>query len=101
MTAHAADLKPANVSLAGGLLSIWIAVYSSATTGRAATAATAAQRRASLIALKDQLFDNLLTLAKMFKNDEDKADLYCPQHLLEDVKQTPAPVLLSPTPPPV
>lgn len=99
VTTYTASLKPATVTLTGGLLSIWISVYSSATSGRATKDATAENRRTALLALKDQLFDNLLTLAKTFKNQEDKADLYCPQHYLEDPVSAPAPAP-APTPAP-
>ena len=49
--------------------------------------------RAALRVLKLQLFKNLLELAGLFPNDEEKAMLYCPQQYLEDPQQ--------PTPPPV
>lgn len=90
---YAALLKPSTVSLTGSLVSIWIALYAAAATGRANFTASADARRAALRVLKLQLFKNLLELAGLFPNDEEKAMLYCPQQYLEDPQQ--------PTPPPV
>jgi hypothetical protein len=101
VTTYSASLKPATVALAGSLLSIWIALYAAATTGRAGRETSAGARRVAALALKDQLFTNLLTIANQFHNDEAKADLYCPQHFLEDPVPVPTPTPTpTPTPPP-
>jgi hypothetical protein len=101
VTTYAASLKPAIVTLAGNLVSIWIALYAAATTGRAGRETSAEARRAALLAMKDQLFTNLLTIANQFHNQEDKAALYCPQHFLEDPAPVPTPTPTpTPTPPP-
>lgn len=101
VTTYSGALKPTTVGLSGSLLSIWIALYAAAGTGRGNKAASSDARRAAVKGLKKQCFKNLLGLAMQSADETEtvavqKADIYCPQHLLED-PQGSGP---SPTPPP-
>lgn len=91
-----ADLGTEPKTQALALAAAWEGIYGAATTGKAGKGAAADERRAAGKALRGQLFKNLLTLAGMFPNQREKADLYCPQHLLED-----APPAKKPEPGPV
>ena len=85
---------------AGGLLSTWIALHAANETAYGNKSATQEEKAAARKALCDQLDLAVLTAAKQFHGDEDKADLYFPTHLLEDhPPQQPEPVN-PPTPTP-
>jgi hypothetical protein len=49
--------------------------------------AAAGDRREAKLALSQQLFDNLLVLARLHKRDPDQATLYFNQSLLEDAQR--------------
>jgi hypothetical protein len=78
---------------AGGLLSTWIALHAANETAYGNKSATQEEKANAREAFCDQLDIAVLTVAIQFHGDEDKADLYFPQHLLEDhPPQQPQPV---------
>jgi len=84
LTPLAAAVGQAHIDNLGGLLSTWTALYAAASTARGVRNGSAEARRDAGATLRNELFLNLLALAAAFPNQEDKAALYCPQHLLED-----------------
>lgn len=84
LTPHAALVGQSQLDNAAGLLSTWTALYANAATARGVTNFSAEARRAASGNLRLELFKNLLALATAFPDQQDKAALYCPQHLLED-----------------
>ena len=83
VTAQAAALPAATVTLAGGLVSGWAGVYRAAGAAKDATGVTAAARDAALQTLRVELFKNIMTCGLYYPDDTDKAALLFPQHLLE------------------
>jgi len=84
VTAHAADLAPAIVTLAGTLVSQWTAILDACgeTTGQ--KAATENDMRLARQDLQLMLFLNLNKLGEMFPRQPEKLSLYMQQHLLEN-----------------
>lgn len=81
---HVAQVGQMHIDNVSGLLSTWTGLFAAASTARSFNQGSAAARRDASAALRLELFKNLLTLALNFPNEEDKAALCCPQHLLED-----------------
>jgi len=77
-------MGPDALADAGGLLSTWLVLYGASETATGSKTATEAEKRAARTTLERQLAVNLLTLALHFLDQEDKADTYFQQHLLED-----------------
>ena len=81
----------------------WPLIYGGSNTGKAGRNTALNDAKLAAKALRDQLFDNLLTCARKFPGQIDRARLLFPQHLLEnptspdDEEPTPTP---SPTPTP-
>ena len=69
---------------AGGLLSTWLALHAANETAYGNKTATQEEKATARANLCRQLDLAVLTVAKECYGDEDKADLYFPQHLLED-----------------
>lgn len=84
MTAHVAELGADAKTQALALAATWASIYGAATSGKAGKGTAATARREAGAELRQQLFKNLLALAAAFPGQREKADLYCPQHLLED-----------------
>lgn len=84
VTAHAADLAPAIVTLAGTLVSQWTAILDACgeTTGQ--KTATENDMRLARQDLQLMLFLNLNKLGEMFPRQPEKLSLYMQQHLLEN-----------------
>jgi hypothetical protein len=94
----------AALALAVGLVTTWTGIYGAATTGRAQGAQSADVRRAAGLALRTQLYKNVLKIASIYAGQltpdgqplgAERIGHYCPQHLLEN-RMTPQP---SPNPP--
>jgi hypothetical protein len=78
---------------ASGLLSSWIALHAASETAYGNKSATQEEKANARANLCRQLDLAVLTVAKEFLGDEDKADLYFPEHLLQDhPAQQPTPV---------
>ncbi|MEO6787636.1 MAG: hypothetical protein ABI318_16025 [Chthoniobacteraceae bacterium] len=84
---------PAAVTLAGTLLATWRGIYGAAQGGTAQGAQSAEERRAADIALRTQLYKNVLKIATIFagqvtadgqERGAERIHFYCPQHLLEN-----------------
>jgi hypothetical protein len=84
LTPLAAQVGQIHVDNVGGLLSTWIALAASVDTAEANKNFVENARRSAREVLQLELFKNLLTLALAFPNDMDKANMYCPQYLLEE-----------------
>ncbi len=69
---------------AGGLFSTWIALYAASESTTGAKSNTQEGKAAARAVLERQLMINLLTIAKQFVGEEDKANVYFQEHLLED-----------------
>ena len=67
---------------AGGLLSTWIALYAASEASTGAKTTTEAEKNSARAALERQLTLNVLGLATLFLDQEDKPDLYLQQYLL-------------------
>lgn len=83
---------------ATGLLSTWIALHAANETAYGNKTATEEEKAEARQNLCVQLALATLTVAKEYIGQTDKADLYFPQHLLEDHPAAP-PVPVPPTPP--
>ncbi len=101
VTAHAADLVPAIVTLATTLKNDWVAIHTASESSTGAKTTTEEGKRLARENLQLMLFLNLLKLSEMFARQPEKLSLYMQQHLLEipgsgdDEEEPPAP-----TPPP-
>jgi hypothetical protein len=82
-----ADPKTQALALAAA----WASLYGAAASGKAGKGSAATARRDAVKALRLQLFQNMLSLASAFPNQQAKANLYCPQHLLENPQPTKKP----------
>jgi len=104
VTAHAADLVPAIVTLATTLKADWVAIHSASESSTGAKTTTEEGKRLARENLQLILFLNLLKLAEMFPRQPDKLSLYMQQHLLEipasaaGEEEPPAPTPTPPTP---
>ena len=100
VTAHAAALPAATVTLAGSLVAGWASVYEAAGAAKDAKSVTAASREVAVAALRVELFKNLMTCGLYFPDDKAKAELLFPQYLLEGraTPVTPGITTLSNTP---
>ena len=103
VTARAADLVPAIVTLAGTVKADWVAIHSASESSTGAKTTTEEGKRLARENLQLMLFLNLLKLAEMFPRQPEKLSLYMQQHLLEipgsggdDEEEEPP----APTPPP-
>lgn len=83
----AAQVGQIHIDNVGGLVSTWTGLFAAASSARGVRNSSAAARRAATDGLRNELFLNLLALATAFPNQEEKAALYCPQHLSEDHPQ--------------
>lgn len=83
VTARAADLPPAIVTLAGTIQDDWAAVHAASESSTGAKTATEEGKRLARENLQRMLFLNLLQLAGMFPDQPEKLHLYMQQHLLE------------------
>ncbi len=88
LTPKEAQVGETAVSNAAGLLSTWIAIYAAQGEAVAQRESTAGSRDAAKAALQLQLYLNVLELAKMFPDQPDKCDLYCPQQYLHNPEAT-------------
>jgi hypothetical protein len=84
LTPMAAQVGQTHIDNLGGLLSTWIALLGAVESASASKNNSETARRAARTALQLELFNNLLTLAMAFPNDEATITMYCPQHLLEN-----------------
>lgn len=101
VTAHAADLVPAIVTLATTLKHDWVAIHTASESSSGAKTTTEEGKRLARENLQLMLFLNLLKLSEMFARQPEKLSLYMQQHLLEipgsgDDEEAPP----APTPPP-
>ena len=83
VTAHAADLVPAIVTLATTLKTDWVAIHNASESSTGAKTTTEQGKRQARENLQLMLFLNLLKLADMFARQPEKLSLYMQQHLLE------------------
>ena len=83
VTAHAADLVPAIVTLATHLKNDWTAIHAASDSSTGAKTTTEQGKRLARENLQLVLFLNLLKLAEMFPREPDRLSLYMQQHLLE------------------
>lgn len=65
-----------------GLLSSWLAIYQTQGEAMAQRAMTAAQRDEAKAQLQLQLYLNVLELARLFPDQPEKGEFYCPQRYL-------------------
>ena len=91
LTPLAPPVAAIHVANVGGLLSTWIALAAAVDTAESAKNTVENTRRNCRAALQLELFKNVLTLALAFPNDLAKAEMYCPQHLLEEPASGPLP----------
>jgi hypothetical protein len=84
VAANAAELPPAIVTLAAGLVPNWTALHAESETATGDKTATEDEKRAARTALQDQFFLTLAKLMELFPNQPDQLLLYMQQHLLED-----------------
>lgn len=83
VTAHAADLVPAIVTLATTLKSDWVAIHSASESSTGAKTTTEQGKRDARENLQRMLFLNLFKLGELFAGEPEKLSLYMQQHLLE------------------
>jgi hypothetical protein len=83
VTARAADLAPAIVTLSTTLQNDWAAIHAASESSTGAKTATEQDKRLARENLQLMLFLNLLKLAGMFPRQPEKLSLYMQQHLLE------------------
>ncbi|MBE7494071.1 MAG: hypothetical protein HS117_03960 [Verrucomicrobiaceae bacterium] len=83
VTARAADLAPAIVTLSTTLQSDWAAIHTASESATGAKPATVQDKRLARENLQLMLFLNLLKLAEMFPRQPEKLSLDMQQHLLE------------------
>jgi hypothetical protein len=104
VTARAADLPPAIVTLATTLKTDWEAVHSASESSTGAKTSTEQSKRQARENLQFMLFLNLLKLGEMFPRQPERLSLHMQQHLLEipgsaaDEEEPPAPTPTPPTP---
>ena len=99
LTPKQAQVGETAVSNTSGLLSTWIAIYAAQDVAMAQRESTAGSRDAAKAGLQLQLYLNVLELAKMFPDQPDKCDLYCPQQYLHNAEATEEDEPTPPTPP--
>ena len=88
VTAHAADLPPAIVTLADTIQNDWAAIHAASESSTGAKTATEESWRQARENLQIELFHNLLQVAGMFPGQPEKLHLYMQQHLLEKLQRT-------------
>lgn len=71
---------------AAGLLSTWTAIFAAQDVAMAQKSMMAGSRDAAKESLQLALYLNVLELAKMFPDQPDKCDLYCPQQYLQNAE---------------
>lgn len=84
VTAHAADLAPAIVTLAGSLKTQWQSILSACEESTGAKTTTQEGKKLARQNLQHMLFLNLNKLAEMFARQPEKLALYMQEHLLRD-----------------
>lgn len=95
LAARTGVMGPQALADAGGLLSTWLALHAASELAYGNKSATQEEKANARENFCHQLDLAALTVAKEFLGDEDKADLYFPQHLLKD---HPAQPPVQPTP---
>ena len=97
VTAHAAVLPAATLTLVASLVAGWASVYAAAGAAKDAKSVTTASREVAVAALRVELFKNLMTCGLYFPGDTAKAELLFPQYLLEGraASVTPGPAVLT------
>ncbi|HCN31498.1 MAG TPA: hypothetical protein DIT64_22915 [Verrucomicrobiales bacterium] len=98
-TTHSASLAPAIVTLAGTLLTEWVAIYEASEDSTGEKTTTQESLRAARENLQLMLFLNLNKLGEMFPRQPEKLSLYMQEHLLRDPASPEEPE--EPEPPPV
>ena len=103
VTAHAASLAPALVTLATTLKTDWTTLHAASESSTGAKTTTEQGKRLARENLQLMLFLNLLKLAEMFPREPDRLSLYMQQHLLEvptsSDSEDPPPTPPNPAPP--
>jgi hypothetical protein len=84
VTAHAADLAPAIVTLANGLKAQWTSIVAACAETTGAKTTTQEGKKLARQNLQLMLFLNLNKLGQMFPRQPEKLPLYMQEHLLRD-----------------
>jgi len=100
VTAHAAALAPAIVTLATNLKANWLAIYAASEASTGDKAATEGEKKLARENLQLMLFLNLCKLMEMFPRKPDQLAIYMRQDLLEgtETPEEPEPPPATPTP---
>lgn len=102
VNAHAADLAPAIVTLAGQLLTGWSTAYAASEASSGAKTTSEEGKRLARENLQLMLYLNLVKLMEMFPRQPEKLTLYMQQHLLQvpggEDEETPSTPVIPPTP---
>jgi hypothetical protein len=99
LDANQSELGSTQRNRVDALRSAWVLIFGSSNTGKAGRHTALNDAKIAAKSLRAQLFDNLLTCAKKWPEQTDRARLLFPQHLLEN-PALPADEPPTPTPTP-